>query len=433
MLVLSFILASPYALADGFADTSCKDRDVATVHFKRGNELYKQKNLDGALAAFRTSRELCPSENNTLNMALLLKELDRPLEALEMLDVLEHEFPALLPENAETVKVLRATLLPRIGSVIFDGDYPGARILVDGKDVGTMPQARPIKLPIGKHTARIEMEGYQPLDTTFIVLPKGNVQIAVALAPTPIKREEPRKEQPAALHSFHVGIGLSLSPSLGGKVTDCDSGCGAAPGVGWPIVAGYRYRALPALHVGATAGYFFLWQARSKTGASLSLNGKEQFADVKDSLFMNAFLAGPEISTSFHIGRDFFNLGFALGPIGGPLVNVRKAEKGRSAVDDPPTFDLSPPPRAPISGFGGLFLMLQASWRTHASLAPGWPLHLTIGVLGFAPVNGPEYNASFTADFKDPLAQNRPATYSERLIGSWEFVFTPGITVYHGL
>ena len=437
-LALPIVLANPDAFAGRSAETVCKDREGATAHFQRGNQLYKQKKLDGALAAFRDSRALCPSENNTINIALLLKDLDRPLDALDMLDVLEHDFRVLLPENEESVKELRASLERLVGSVVFDGDYPDARILIDGKDAGTMPQARPIKLRIGTHTARIEMAGHQPLDTTVLVLPKGNVQVSVALAVTPALRQESPAESTelSALHSLHFGIGFSLTPGLGGEVTNCVDGCSSSPGLGSLIVGGYRYRFMPSLRIGATAGYLFLWQSRSKDGADLSVAGESirPYADVKDSLFLNAFFAGPEVSTSFDVRGEPLNLSFALGPIVGPLVNARTAQNGRSSTDAPTSFDFVPPTSSSTAGFGGIFLMIQASLRTRWSLAPGWPLHLTMGLLGFGPSNVPEHHASFTAQFKgDPLATPKQATFDERLIGSWSLVFTPAITVFHDL
>src|SRR4051812_30415353 len=85
MLALALlIIANPCARAAGAASPTCKGRAAATEEFKRGMELSRQKKLDGALAAFVNSRALCPSENNTLNIVLLLKELERPVDAVEM-------------------------------------------------------------------------------------------------------------------------------------------------------------------------------------------------------------------------------------------------------------------------------------------------------------------------------------------------------------
>jgi PEGA domain len=429
------LTATPEALAGGPAEPTCKDREVATAHFKRGNQLYEQKKLEGALAAFRDSRMLCPSENNTLNIALLLKDLDRPIDALDMLDILEHDFPALLPTNAESVKELRAALEQLVGTVVFDGDYPDARILVDGKEVGTMPQARPLKLRVGTHKARIEMAGHQPLDTNVYVMPKANVQVGVALAVTPTVHQENPSAVPEGpmRSSFHFGAGLSLTPGMGGKVTDCDTTCSAPPGLGALLIGGYRHQFMPYLSYGATAGYLFLWQSRSQTSANLLVGGGRQLADVKDSLFLNAFFAGPEISASFDAGSQVLDLGFSLGPIAGPLVNSRTPQNGRSPVDGTISFDFVPTTKASTSGFGGIFVSLQASVHTRWSLAPGWPLHLTMGVLGFAPMNVPEYHGTFTAHLKNSPGQDRSAEFDERLIGSWSLVFTPGITVYHDL
>ena len=85
-----------------------------------------------------------------------------------------------------------------------------------------------------------------------------------------------------AQQSIHIGVALSLTPGLGGQVTDCDDACSAAPGLGSLIVGGYRKQIMPFLNVGATAGYLFLWQSRSRIGQSIPLNGSSQLVDVND-------------------------------------------------------------------------------------------------------------------------------------------------------
>ncbi len=179
----------------------------------------------------------------------------------------------------------------------------------------------------------------------------------------------------------------------------------------------------------------FLWQSRSKDGVDLSVEGERSrpYADVKDSLFLNALFAGPEVSTSFDVRGEPLHLSFALGPIVGPLVNARTAQNGRSIDRCPDLVRLRASTSTSTAGFGGIFLMIQASLRTRWSLAPGWPLHLTMGLLGFGPGNVPEHHVSLTAQFRDTLATRKQATFDERLIGSWSFVFTPAITVYHDL
>jgi hypothetical protein len=414
-LVLPLVVAAPRAFAADPTGPACEDRAAATAHFQRGVELYKGKKLEGALAAFRDSRTLCPSENNTLNIVL---------------DVLERDFPVLQGSNDASAEALRASLERVIGTAVFDGEYPGARILIDGKDVGTMPQARPMRLVSGMHTLKVELAGYQPLDTSFVVLPKQNVRVAVALAAAPVVREEPPKPPPAQ-HAFHVGMGFSLTPTLGGRVTECATGCTAPPGVGALITGGYGYRLISTLRIGGTAGYLFLWQARSRAGADLAGDGL--FADVEDDLFLNAFLLGPEISYSFEFGSERVDVGFALGPMGGALVNTRAAMNGRSTIDGTTTFDFVPPTQTSTHGFGAVFTMLQASWRTRWSLAPGWPVHLSLGLLGFAPPTLPNYDTTFTAKNRNAGVADSPVSFSENLIGSWPFIVSAGVTVYHDL
>jgi len=435
LLALSLVCltATTRARGQGAPEPPCEDRAAAAAHFKRGIELHNDKKLEPALAEFRDSRTLCPSQNNTFNVALLLKDLDRPIEALEMLDVLEHDFPALTPENAASAKDLREKLNRIVGTAIFDGDYPGARIMVDGKDIGTMPQARPVRLRTGMCTAKIERDGYEPLETTFIVLPNQNVRVAVALAVAKDKKKGPPKP-PLARHSIYVGLGFSFTPGLGGKITECnDDTCSAPPGIGSLLAGGYRYRITDDFGIGAKAGYLFLWQTRSREGIDLVVDQNKQFADVDDDLFMNALFLGPEASYGFDIGAGRLDLALALGVMGGPFVNVREAKNGRDTMSSAVSFDLVPPVENPAIVIGGFFLSLQGSWRTQWKLAPGWPVHVNLGLLGFAPGGLAQYDAAFTAKATSGQTATRPANFGERLVGSWSFVITPGIAVYHDL
>jgi len=433
--ILSFALSvftwTQTVSAEGLAPI-CKDFDAAKANLLRGVDLIRDKKLDAALAAFRDSRSLCPSPNNTLNIALVLKELDRPIDALEMLDVLEHDFPKLSSEDATDVKTLRETLDKIVGAAVFDGDYPGAKIFVDGTEVGTIPQARPIRLRIGLRAARVELAGYQPLDLSFVVLPKETVRVAVALAAASTAPKDPPKP-PLPLHSMFLGAGLPISPSLGGFVTDCDDTCSAAPGIGALIMGGYRYRVLPALRIGAIAGYAFLWQTRSRAASRLAIDGDVQFADVDDHLFFHGIFLGPEVSTTVDFAKHDLDVGVAFGVMGGPLVNQRTATDGRPTETAATSFDLVPPKDSPTSSFAGFLLSLQASYHTNWSPVAGWPISVNLGLMGFAPGNAPQYEATFTAHFRNAATSDKAANFGERLIGSWCWVFTPSIAMHHDL
>jgi len=66
------------------------------------------------------------------------------------------------------------------GSVSIDSRPRGARITIDGRALGQSPSSVPGLSP-GRHTLRLELNGYKPLDTTFTVKAGETARVAVTL------------------------------------------------------------------------------------------------------------------------------------------------------------------------------------------------------------------------------------------------------------
>jgi len=413
-LVSSFVGLASHAIAADEKPLECRDRKAAREHLKRGLELYENKKLDAALPEIRRSRENCPTENNTLNLALLLRDLGRPVDALDTLDDLAHDFPMLSPENEVTAKSLRKDLENIVGTAILDGDYPGATILIDGVNSGTMPMARPLRMPISMHSLRVEKTGYEPFETSFIIEPNRRTLVAIALVPIV---NEPRKRPKIAKHALRFDAALGLSPTLGGQVAEDEDGS-SGPGLGTMIMGGYRGLVCAPVRFGAIGGYAFLWQHREGT---LFYDKPSNFGvDVDDDLSVHAFFAAPQISTEFYPGNHRFDVSFALGIIGGPLVNLRELHEGSSFELDPPSI--------PSATFIGVMTFLQASWHSPWAFFGRWPMQVTLGVLGIARSSPPLYEGTFHGG-----VSNGPQPFNDRLLGSWVFTFTPGIALEYDL
>ena len=415
-------LETGYALATEGKTLECRDRKAAQEHFARGLELYEKKKLEHALPEFRHSRENCPSQNNTLNLALLLRDLGRPVDALDLLDELEQDFPTLTPENETTAKSLRKDLATIVGTAILDGDYPGATIIIDGASVGTMPMARAIRLSISMHALRVEKAGYEPFISSFTVESNKTALIAVALVPI---LKEPPKRQRMAKHALRFDTAITLSPTLGGQVTDCNE-CGGGPGLGAMMMGGYRGLLISPVRIGVIGGYTFLWQHREGSVNATyfdDLQDKtiEYSVPVNDDLFMHAFFAAPQISAEFYAANHRFDVSVALGVIGGPLVNGREPQTGANY------FELDQPSR-PSASFVGVMTFVQGSWYSPWRFLGRWPMLVTLGVLGIGRATRPFYTDPFR---EAPKPETR--TFNDMLLGSWSFTFTPGLALEYGL
>ncbi len=98
--------------------------------------------------------------------------------------VLSRRAPSITVRVA--LKAARAAVAPpaaagaTTGSVSIDSRPRGARITIDGRAVGQSPASVPGLLP-GRHTLRLELDGYKPLDSTFTVKAGETARVAVTL------------------------------------------------------------------------------------------------------------------------------------------------------------------------------------------------------------------------------------------------------------
>lgn len=68
----------------------------------------------------------------------------------------------------------------RTGTLVLEGDHPGAEVFVDAEPVGTMPM-EPLELPVGSHTIRVARPGYTEYTEVFRIRPRRETVLAVDL------------------------------------------------------------------------------------------------------------------------------------------------------------------------------------------------------------------------------------------------------------
>jgi len=66
------------------------------------------------------------------------------------------------------------------GSIVFDSRPPGARVLLDGRLVGTTPLRMPA-VAVGEHAVRLELSGYRTVSAQVTVEPGREARLAVTL------------------------------------------------------------------------------------------------------------------------------------------------------------------------------------------------------------------------------------------------------------
>jgi hypothetical protein len=151
--------------------------------FRRGNALRKAGSLESALELFLRSRGLVPSIANTQNAAVMLDELGRHDEALELYETLLVEFAGKLSEeDRRDISAAVGALQGRVGAVFVSANIDGA-VIVDGHRRGVLPLGRPIRLLVGEHRVLVLREGYAPAEARVGVVQGKTAVVDLRLEP----------------------------------------------------------------------------------------------------------------------------------------------------------------------------------------------------------------------------------------------------------
>jgi hypothetical protein len=181
------IARAPRADEPGSAESPPVDetsvrKERAKERFLAGVGRMQSGAWDAALAEFRAALADWPTSNTRKNAAICLTKLQRWDEALEMWELRLREFGAQMPA-AEIEETNRAILelKPLVGTLEVRAGVEGAIVLVDGRERGRTPLARPIVVGAGTHLVRVVKEGWAPFETQISVAGKAAESIDAKL------------------------------------------------------------------------------------------------------------------------------------------------------------------------------------------------------------------------------------------------------------
>jgi hypothetical protein len=159
MMVVTALLG---ASATAFAEEV--DRERARQNFNQGVELFEQGDYEAALVSFSSAYESAPHYAVLYNMGNTLARLGRVVEARQKLEQYLSEGGEAIagPRRAE-VEGRLAELRRRIGELRITVAEPtqGARIFLDGREVGTAPLAVPLPVGRGRHVVEVRADSYR--------------------------------------------------------------------------------------------------------------------------------------------------------------------------------------------------------------------------------------------------------------------------------
>jgi hypothetical protein len=151
----------------------------AKGHFDAGLSHLDRSEWSAALAEFLRSREFFPTRAATKNAAFCLRKEGRFDEALDMYEGLLATYQDLPAVDQAFVSKEISELKASIGSLAVKGGEPGASVIVDGRERGTLPLPAPLRVSAGSHALRVYREGFLPYEGRF-ELAGGQAQVIEA-------------------------------------------------------------------------------------------------------------------------------------------------------------------------------------------------------------------------------------------------------------
>jgi hypothetical protein len=176
-LLLAAFVPAPAAAQD-------EDKKKAKELFNEGVALFKSEQHAKALENFQKSYELRPHWLLHLNIGLCYKELNMFTEAkAEFQAFLEEGGDSIDKDSLKQVNSELASLKGIIAVLVIDVLTEGARVELDGRDIGEQARAGPVEVNPGKHVLKATLEGHGPFEKEFLASKGERETFHIALVP----------------------------------------------------------------------------------------------------------------------------------------------------------------------------------------------------------------------------------------------------------
>jgi hypothetical protein len=177
------------ALAQGKKPKTLREQlpENARAKWDSAIALYQRQNWDGAQADFMQAYELSKNPRVLFNVAICEKNRGRYSRAISFFrrELTEGQ-GSLTPQEETEVKSAIAGLEKFVSDLTVEVNEPGAKVLVDGAEVGVTPLNKPVSVEVGERRVTIQKAGFA--DATKTVTVSGGVAAKVSLTIEPITR-----------------------------------------------------------------------------------------------------------------------------------------------------------------------------------------------------------------------------------------------------
>lgn len=176
-LVMSLFLALTVVVVPRSSVAEGARQSEYQRHFRRGVQLFRAGDHEGALTEFAWAYRLRQHHDITLNMAYCYVEMDRVSEAIAYFDRFLSEGGSRVPaRRREEVQRELERLRALVVEITITVNIEGATVVVDEREMGTAPLDGPLLLRAGAlHTIEARMSGFhtarQEVTTTASTIP----------------------------------------------------------------------------------------------------------------------------------------------------------------------------------------------------------------------------------------------------------------------
>jgi hypothetical protein len=158
--------------------------EQAEALIREATELRRQKHDERALPLYEKAYSLSRTPRTAAQLGLVEMALGYWIDSEKYLtEALASPDHPWIAKNFSALRGALATVEAKIGQVVVTGTPPGASVSVNGKVVGTLPTAGPVRLDAGQAEVVVKTVGYVSVSRTLTIVGAETNRVAVDLIP----------------------------------------------------------------------------------------------------------------------------------------------------------------------------------------------------------------------------------------------------------
>ena len=203
--------------APAFADDKQAEAEKL---LRRGVELRRARDDEGASREFQKAYDLVRTPRAAAQLGLAKQALGLWEDAERYVgEALRSPEDAWIAKNKTTLDGAMAIIQTHLGRIEVIGDPPGAEVAINGRRIGKLPLAEPIRVSAGQVDVDVAASGYAPAQRTVTIVGDQYQRVVIHLV----------KVEAAPAASMSTPTATSPSPSASTSVSASSDGTDRGP------------------------------------------------------------------------------------------------------------------------------------------------------------------------------------------------------------